>query len=130
LFRFWKIRGYASEARSWYKKVAERIALLVEQTIDKTGDGHERNEYGVPSGAAQPRRGGVHPASVARRLSPELPVLWGRVLSGAGNMALEQADYEEARSYHGQSLALSREIAAKHGITASLPDLGTVAEHK
>jgi predicted ATPase len=58
-------------------------------------------------------------------LLPE-PVL-AKVLHGAGVMAYEQGDYEEAKSLYERSLALRRKLGDKRGMIASLNNLANTA---
>jgi predicted ATPase/Tfp pilus assembly protein PilF/predicted Ser/Thr protein kinase len=50
-----------------------------------------------------------------------------KVLTGAGTLAQNQADYTTARSFFEESLTLYRELADKRGIVTSLNNLGWVA---
>ncbi len=50
-----------------------------------------------------------------------------KALSGAGGLARIQGDYEAARSYYEESLAIEREIGNRPGIATSLNGLGLVA---
>jgi predicted ATPase/DNA-binding SARP family transcriptional activator len=48
-------------------------------------------------------------------------------LNGAGVLAYHQGDYDTARSFHEQSLAIWRELGDKQGIAASLRNLGNIS---
>ena len=50
-----------------------------------------------------------------------------KVLSGAGVLAIYQADYPAARALHEECLAIRRELGDRRGVAASLGNLGTVA---
>ena len=50
-----------------------------------------------------------------------------KALAGAGGLALQQGDYEAARSYFEHSLAIWREIGNRKGIASTLANLGVVA---
>jgi len=47
--------------------------------------------------------------------------------SGSGNLAFQQGDYPAARAFHGESLAIRRELGDRLGTAASLGNLGNVA---
>ncbi len=62
---------------------------------------------------------------------PELATERARVLTGAGNLAWVQGDYEQATDWLNQSLALRRELDDKSGMAATLQNLGNMAlEHE
>jgi predicted ATPase len=48
-------------------------------------------------------------------------------LHGAGMLAWRQGDYDQARAWHEESLALRRELGDRQGIASSLENLGMVA---
>jgi predicted ATPase/DNA-binding XRE family transcriptional regulator/uncharacterized protein HemY len=59
-----------------------------------------------------------HMVSAAERAS---------VLHAAGMLAWRQGDYDQARAWHEESLALRRELEDRQGIASSLENLGMVA---
>jgi non-specific serine/threonine protein kinase len=89
LWRFWEIRGYISEGRSW-----------LERALAKN-----------PKSSAYLRANG---------------------LRGAGNLARQQGDYEQAKVMHGQSLTLFREMGDGHklGTARELDVLGEIAQYQ
>jgi len=104
LFPFWDGQNYLSEARSWYARAADKIAALLQAT-----------EY---------FRQGASATSMAMDLSSELHVSWARMLTGVGIMAYYQGDYEGARSYNENGLAMRRELGDRSGVAACLNNLG------
>jgi predicted ATPase/class 3 adenylate cyclase len=58
------------------------------------------------------------------------PSLRAHGLRGAGELALQQGDYERATDLHQQSLALFHEIDDKRGIGRELAVLGEIAHHQ
>ncbi|MDQ6695436.1 MAG: tetratricopeptide repeat protein [Chloroflexota bacterium] len=124
LFLFWEKHGHPGDARAWFKLAAQRITNLVEEDA-KTH---------VGAGAEVPATGnasyGSYATHVALALAPDLPVLWARMLSGAGVTAYYQGDYEEARALHEEGLALRRGMNDRTGIAASLNNLGNVASEQ
>jgi len=50
-----------------------------------------------------------------------------KVLNGAGLLAYHQLDYAAARVYHGEALAIRRELGDRKGIAVSLNNVGIVA---
>jgi predicted ATPase/DNA-binding CsgD family transcriptional regulator len=55
------------------------------------------------------------------------PLVRAGAVSAAGNLALEQGEYELARALHNEALALRRDAGDKHGIANSLNNLGVLA---
>lgn len=51
-------------------------------------------------------------------------------LHGAGNLAMKMGNYDLARSYYEESLAIRREIDYQRGICGSLINLGVLAQHQ
>jgi tetratricopeptide (TPR) repeat protein len=60
----------------------------------------------------------------------ELSAERARALTGAGNLAYRQADYEAARSLQEESLALRQELGDKKGIAIALGNLGIIANQQ
>jgi tetratricopeptide (TPR) repeat protein len=50
-----------------------------------------------------------------------------KALNGAGTIAYMMGDYASARTYHGESLTIMREIGDRNGIANALTSLGNVA---
>jgi predicted ATPase/DNA-binding CsgD family transcriptional regulator len=105
LWRFWDIRGYLTEGRRWLQE-----ALSSADGRQTTDDRRRGTEDGVSN---------VH------RMG-----LRAKALTGAGNLALEQSDYERAMAYYNEALALRREIGDKRSIANSLNNLGVLARNK
>lgn len=55
-------------------------------------------------------------------------VALGNALSAAGNLAGIQGSYEAAKTLHGESLKIRRELGDRVAISRSLGNLGTIAE--
>jgi predicted ATPase/DNA-binding CsgD family transcriptional regulator len=127
LWRFWVIRGYLHEGRSWLDRVV-----------------------GGPPGAETPPSGplalalnaagmlaesqGDYPAAlafhqsslaVARALGDERGV--ASSLNNLGNVAHDQGDYATARRRHEEALAISRSLDDRRGIARSFANLGVTA---
>jgi non-specific serine/threonine protein kinase len=58
---------------------------------------------------------------------PAAPVVRARALNGAGNLAFNQGDYDQATALYEEALALRRKFGDKQGIAQSLNNLGFVA---
>lgn len=69
----------------------------------------------------------------ARMLTEEavkrFPAAAATALHGAGNLAMVQADYPEARSYYERSLDIARQIGDRMREAGVLGNLGTIAQH-
>jgi predicted ATPase len=112
LHRFWSLRAYYSEARTWFNKAAERIRALIDPSY-------------LPS-----HRPGVYSSldlRTASQTSRALASLFGSVLAGAGTFAYELSDFEEAHVLHEAGLSVRRQIDDKEGIASSLGNLGNLA---
>jgi ATP/maltotriose-dependent transcriptional regulator MalT len=59
-----------------------------------------------------------------------LPLLRAKALSAAGNLALEQAEYDRALAHHDAALALRRQAGDKQAIAQSLNNLGVLARRR
>lgn len=59
---------------------------------------------------------------------PEAPVrqteCWGKALNGAGALAVQQGDYEQAEQYHREDVSLCRMLGIRNGVAAALNNLG------
>jgi predicted ATPase/DNA-binding CsgD family transcriptional regulator len=55
------------------------------------------------------------------------PTLRARALTGVGNLAWMQGDYDAARNYHEESLTLWRKLSDSAGMAKSLNNLGNLA---
>jgi predicted ATPase/transcriptional regulator with XRE-family HTH domain len=62
--------------------------------------------------------------------SDAFPLLRSNVLSSAGILAWSGDDLDTARSFHGQSLALRRQLGDKQRIASSLNNMGLVAHQQ
>jgi predicted ATPase/DNA-binding SARP family transcriptional activator len=98
---FWIARGYLTEGR---EQSARLLAL-------------ERRPRSLQAPEAP------HP-------SPEGRVVRARLLGGAGLLSGEQGDYEAAREYCQESLALYRQAGNEKGIAAALLHLGAVVREQ
>lgn len=58
------------------------------------------------------------------------PVLRAKVLTAAGNLARDRVDYEQATTYHEQSLELWRRLRDNRGIARSLNNLGVIVRDR
>lgn len=103
LWLFWDRQTYLAEAYEWYLTAAQRVEAFV---LARTGDDS---------------------IAAAQSLSPDLPVIWARMLTGAGAMAKYRTDYEQARILNEQGLAMRRALGDKSGMAACLNNLGNVA---
>jgi predicted ATPase/DNA-binding SARP family transcriptional activator len=98
---FWIARGYLTEGRE------QSARLLALERLPRS-----------PQAPEAP-----HP-------SPEGRVVRARLLGGAGMLSGEQGDYEAAREYCQESLALYRQAGNEKGIAAALLHLGAVVREQ
>jgi predicted ATPase/class 3 adenylate cyclase len=127
LWRFWEIRGYISEGRSWLERALAKNqgAPVYLRANGLRGAGNlarQQGDYG-PAKA-------MHERSLAlfRELDDKLGI--ARELDALGEIAYLQGDYERSVELHTESLALRHEIGDKEGIAVSLGHLGIIARDR
>jgi predicted ATPase/class 3 adenylate cyclase len=104
MWRFWYARGYLSEGRRW-----------LEQALSKL-------EFEAPVVNLKP---GEQPQD---QVQASKMIAWAEILNGAGVMARNQGDYQQAHMLLDKSLAVWRDLANKEGMANALNNLGTVAD--
>lgn len=127
LWRYWEIRGYFSEGRSWLEHALEKNVHAREywRANGLGGAGHlarQQGDYGVAKA--------LHEQSLAifRAIGCKLGA--ARQLNALGEIAHFQGDYGLAVELHQESLALRYEIGDKEGIAVSLRQLGVIARDR
>jgi predicted ATPase/DNA-binding CsgD family transcriptional regulator len=127
LLRFWDIRGYLSEGRSWLER-----ALAT--TPDKPDADRAR---ALLSAATLARRQGDY--KHATELYQESLEAWrtldnrsgiASALNNLGVIAHEQADYPRANELYGEALEIFREEGDHQRLAATLTNLGIVARRQ
>ncbi|GAC1394914.1 MAG: tetratricopeptide repeat protein [Chloroflexota bacterium] len=121
LWRFWWVRGYLTEGRTWLARLLAQTATA--RTAARAMALHGAGAlafYQVDYAAAQP----LYEESLA--LCQELGDRAGRAwaLIYLGWMANDQGDYVAARTSCEESLALCRELGDRPGVARSLTILG------
>jgi len=124
LWRFWELRGYWSEGRSWLARI-----------LESTGDSPPRARATVAQGAGtlalmqgdyvEAQRFLEHALALARDVGDSHLV--GAVLNNLANVAIRQGDYETARVRHEDVLAMRQDLGDAEGIATSLNNLGVIA---
>ena len=122
--RFWLVRGFLAEGRSWLAKV-----LAVATDAEPTRRAKALNWAGVfawKQGEYAAARALYEQCLTIRRALGDRRGI-GAVLNNQGLLAYEQGDYAEARRLHAESLAIDRELGDRWGIAVSLVHLGSLA---
>jgi tetratricopeptide (TPR) repeat protein len=118
LWRFWEMRGYILEGRTWLDRALQRRneAPPASQWLPLHGAGNlavVQDEYAIAN---------AHYEESLRLLQALLPTLQdpdeiirtryaiGNTLTNLGNCAILQSDYEKALAYSEEALALHREL--------------------
>jgi len=122
IWRFWSIRGYISEGRSW---MAKALAMPPRRTANWA------RAANAAGNLAQMQVDYVE----ARALHEETRAVYielgdkagtARALNNLGVSAWQQGDYLAARSFFQECLALQREVGSDWDVAATLTNLGLV----
>jgi predicted ATPase len=122
--RFWLVRGYLAEGRSWFSRL-----LGAASSVDPATRARALNWAGIFAwkqgdyDAANARYD--ESLAIRRRLGDRKGA--GAVLNNQGLLAYEQGDYRSARVLHEQSLAIDRELGDRWGVAVSLIHLASLA---
>lgn len=123
LWRFWDIRGYPTEGRTW-----------LQQTLALEGPASPARANALNALGALARNLGDHQRATkahqeALALQRKLADKEGLVksLNNLGVIAQDQGAYEEAAHFHEEALALRRALDDTWGVAGSLNNLGIVA---
>ncbi len=122
LWRFWSIRGYPREGRSWLTELrtlgsAQRTTPAHAKVLAGAGRlAYDQGDY-VASRA-------LHEESLAiRRELDDAPAI-ARSLGHLGDVAHQLGDYAAAQALFQESLATMRAVGDRHGIAELLDKLG------
>ncbi len=127
LWRFWYIRGYASEGRGWLEaalaKSVGRAAAARARALNSVGVlTWYQGDYVA---ARQFLEEGL---ATHRQLDYKLGI--SSTLNNLGLVALSQGEYERAKPLFDESLAIVRGLGDNTAISATLDNLGRVAMHQ
>ena len=125
LWRFWHMRGYPSEGRTYLDAVLNR-----EEARERTGErGQALNGAGVlayiQGDYADARSYFDESLSIAKERDDREGI--ANALSNLGVVAYRQGDYAAARAYYEESLEIRKAANNRDGIAACLNNLGNVA---
>ena len=124
LSRFWFVRGYLGEGRSWLTK-------LLAAAPDREDETHARaqNWAGIFASKQGDHEGakGLFEGSLRCWEALNDRRGMGTVLSNQGLLAYDQGEYRTARALHEQSLAIDRELGDTWGVAVSLLHLSGLA---
>jgi len=124
LSRFWLVRGYLAEGRSWLARL-----LAASSGTDAAARARAHNWAGILAW----KQGDYGPALASLEQSLALYRARGDrhgigiVLSNQGLVAYERGDYATARTLHEESLAIDRETGDPRGVAISLLHLASLA---
>src|SRR5579883_61013 len=129
VWRFWEIRGYLSEGRSWLERLLGRgprpktsgvAPALRAKALNAAGYlAHLQGDY------AQATVLHEECLALAREVGNKRVV--ANSLHNLGAVAQEQGDYARAAALYDEGLGLERELGGKAGLAISLHNLGVVA---
>jgi tetratricopeptide (TPR) repeat protein len=130
LGRFWEVRGYTSEGRSFLAEVLEREAAEPSRGGERArGRAKALMWAGVLAHAQTAYRSAraqyEESLAIYQRLGD--PVSIASVLHRLGNLTEEQGDFAEARRFHEESLSIRRALGDQAGIALLLNRLGNIA---
>jgi predicted ATPase/DNA-binding XRE family transcriptional regulator len=123
LWRFWWLRGYLSEGRTYAEAAAAQdggTAAERAKALYAAGSlAQEQGDYGpaaplLEAGMAAAKQAGDH----------EIAAL---CLNELGFIARDQGDYQRAVAFHEEALALHRATGDRRGAAVSLGNLGEIA---
>ena len=129
LWKFWQVRGYLSEGRSWLEK-----ALAAAQCDELSPSVCVQSLYGA--GVLAYEQGDVGRAKVC---SEESLRLWRELgdkrgiaqsLNSVANVAFVQGDYARAMALYTESRLIWRELDDQPGLATCLNNLGLLAHYQ
>lgn len=127
LWKYWEIRGYFSEGRSWLETALAKNSDATDycRANGLGGAGHLARQQGD---YVQARA--LHEQSLAlfRAMGNKLGA--ARQINALGEIAQHLGDYPRSIELHQESLALRYEIGDKEGIAVSLRQLGVIARDR
>ncbi len=127
LWRFWYIRGYASEGRGWLEAALTKSAGRAEAARARA-----LNSVGVltwyQGDYAAARQFLEEGLAIHRQLGYKLGI--SSTLNNLGLVALSQGEYERAKPLFDESLAIVRELGDNTAISATLDNLGRASMHQ
>jgi tetratricopeptide (TPR) repeat protein len=127
LWRFWEIRGYFTEGRSWLEKALARrgAALPASRWLSLHGAGNlacDQGEYETAKGYY------AESLDLLRELGHQRGI--ANSLINLGNVALVQGAYEQALAFTEEAFAIHRQLNNQIGIAAALNNLADIALHQ
>jgi predicted ATPase/class 3 adenylate cyclase/Tfp pilus assembly protein PilF len=130
LWRFWLMRGYLSEGRTWLDGALARVEA--ERDSAQSSASARAKVFDGAGALALTQRDYKRARAcfergleLFRQLGDKAGM--GTVFNSLGAIAQDQANYAQAQSFFEASLALRREIGEQWGIASSLNNLGLVA---
>ncbi len=124
LWRFWFVRGYLPEGRSWLEKALLKGEHAPENVRAKALHAAGNLAWGQGDYATART---YYEACLDRRRRLDDRRGIASTLGNLGNVALHQGAYTEAQSLYEESLSLFRELKEPRGIANSLQNLGNIA---
>jgi tetratricopeptide (TPR) repeat protein len=126
LWRFWEIRGYINEGRSWLERALSRNpdapAYLRANGLRGAGNlARSQGDY------EQAKTMHEQSLSLFRELGDDYKLGVAREIDVLGEIAKFLGDYPKSVDLHKESLALRYEIGDKEGIAVSIGQLGIIA---
>ena len=125
LFQFWFVRGYISEARSWYTQLLDADACTAPATVRAKALNCAGVMVMTQCDYAAARTLFEESLALRRALGDRAGIT--RVLNNLGTVAFEQGDYAKARALHEEVLELRRILGVPRDIAFTLTNLGNVA---
>jgi predicted ATPase/class 3 adenylate cyclase len=127
LWRYWEIRGYLSEGRTWIESALAKnlSAPDFSRANGLGGAGHLARQQGDYEQARA-----LHEQSLSLFRAMEDKLGAARQLNALGEIAQHLGDYARAVELHQESLSLRYEIGDKEGIAVSLRQLGVIARDR
>ncbi len=124
LWRFWYIRGYLTQGRTWLTRVfaivqSKRTALRAKALYGAAA--LAANQYDLSAARAFLEEG----LELAKELGDKQVL--ASALNSLGNVIRRQGEFTEANTIHEQSLVLFQEVGNKWGTALALNNLGVDA---
>lgn len=124
LWRFWDVRGYISEGRSWLEQA---LALNTDSSTYLRANGLRGAGMLARRQGDFARARAMHEQSLALFQELGFTVSAARALDALGEIAQAQGDFGRALELHRESLRLRFENDDEEGIAISLAQLGRIA---
>jgi non-specific serine/threonine protein kinase len=123
--RFWSVRGYFTEGRSWYSTLLAAVPDGAADAIRATALNASGFLAWQQGDLASASRLNEQALAIGRALNDRNGI--ANSLSALGLVAKDQNQYERARRLQEESLSIHRELGNRSGVAVALANLATIS---